>query len=95
MVVALSNTDTAPTPPEIKPKTPVNAIGVDIKAVVDRVIYHLNKARENIGSGEFEKLLCLTVYAEYRNSQLSANFAHDISNWYASIMVTPTDECGK
>ena len=85
---APSNTDTAQTPPETKPKTPANATAADTKAVADRVIYHLNRARANIGSGELKKLPRLTVYAEYRSSQLPSNFAHDISDWFAAAKAT-------
>ena len=52
---APSNTNTAQTPPEIKPETPANATAADTKAVADRVIYYLNKARANIGGGELKK----------------------------------------
>ena len=85
---APSNTDTAQTPPEIKPETPANATESDTKAVADRVIYYLNKARGDIGSGELKKLPRLTVYAEYRSSQLPSNFAHDISDWFAAAKAT-------
>ena len=82
------NTDTAQTPPEIKPETPANATAADTKAVADRVIYHLNRARVNIGSGELKRLPRLTGYAEYRSSQLPSNFAHDISDWFAAAKAT-------
>ena len=82
------NTNTAQTPPETKPETPANATSADTKAVADRVIYHLNRARANIGSGELKKLPRLTVYAEYRSSQLPSNFAHDISDWFAAAKAT-------
>ena len=82
------NTNTAQTPPEIKPETPANATEADTKAVADRVIYYLNKARGDIGSGELKKLPRLTVYAEYRSSQLPSNFAHDISDWFAAAKAT-------
>ena len=85
---APSNTDTVQTPPEIKPETPANATSADTKAVADRVIYHLNRARANIGSGELKKLPRLTGYAEYRSSQLPSNFAHDISDWFAAAKAT-------
>ena len=85
---APSNTDTAQTPPEIKSETPANATAVDTKAVADRVIYYLNRARANIGSGELKRLPRLTVYAEYRSSQLPSNFAHDISDWFAAAKAT-------
>ena len=85
---APSNTDTVQTPPETKPETPANATAADTKAVADRVIYHLNRARANIGSGELKKLPRLTVYAEYRSSQLPSNFAHDISDWFAAAKAT-------
>ena len=85
---APSKTDTAQTPPEIKPETPANATAADTKAVADRVIYHLNRARANIGSGELKKLPRLTGYAEYRSSQLPSNFAHDISDWFAAAKAT-------
>ena len=52
--VAPPNTNTVQTPPEIKPETPANATAADTKAVADRVIYHLNRARVNIGSGELK-----------------------------------------
>lgn len=74
--------------PEIKPETPANATAADTKAVADRVIYHLNRARVNIGSGELKKLPRLTGYAEYRSSQLPSNFAHDISDWFAAAKAT-------
>ena len=82
------NTNTAQTPPEIKPETPANATAADTKAVADRVIYHLNRARVNIGSGELKRLPRLTGYAEYRSSQLPSNFAHDISDWFAAAKAT-------
>ncbi len=85
---APSNTDTAQTPPETKPETPANATAADTKAVADRVIYYLNKARANIGSGELKKLPRLTGYAEYRSSQLPSNFAHDIFDWFAAAKAT-------
>ena len=85
---APSTTDTAQTPPEKKPETPANATAADTKAVADRVIYYLNKARANIGSGELKKLPRLTGYAEYRSSQLPSNFAHDISDWFAAAKAT-------
>ena len=83
-----SKTDTVQTPPETKPETPANATAADTKAVADRVIYHLNRARVNIGSGELKKLPRLTGYAEYRSSQLPSNFAHDISDWFAAAKAT-------
>ena len=86
--VAPSNTDTAQTPPETKPETPANATESDTKAVADSVIYYLNRARANIGSGELKRLPRLTVYAEYRSSQLPSNFAHDISDWFAAAKAT-------
>ena len=73
---------------EIKPETPANATAADTKAVADRVIYHLNRARANIGSGELKRLPRLTGYAEYRSSQLPSNFAHDISDWFAAAKAT-------
>ena len=82
------NTNTVQTPPEIKPETPANATAADTKAVADRVIYHLNRARANIGSGELKRLPRLTGYAEYRSSQLPSNFAHDISDWFAAAKAT-------
>ena len=82
------NTNTVQTPPEIKPETPANATEADTKAVADRVIYHLNRARVNIGGGELKKLPRLTGYAEYRSSQLPSNFAHDISDWFAAAKAT-------
>lgn len=85
---APSKTDTAQTPPEIKPETPANATAADTKAVADRVIYYLNRARANIGSGELKRLPRLTGYAEYRSSQLPSNFAHDISDWFAAAKAT-------
>ena len=85
---APSNTDTAQTLPEIKPETPANATEADTKAVADRGIYYLNRARANIGSGELKKLPRLTEYAEYRSSQLPSNFAHDISDWFAAAKAT-------
>ena len=51
---APSKTDTAQTPPETKPETPANATAADTKAFADRVIYYLNRARANIGSGELK-----------------------------------------
>lgn len=85
---APSKTDTAQTPPEIKSETPANATESDTKADADRVIYHLNRARANIGSGELKRLPRLTVYAEYRSSQLPSIFAHDISDWFAAAKAT-------
>ena len=92
---APSNTDSAQTPPEIKPETPANATAADTKAVADRVIYHLNRARANIGSGELKKLPRLTGYAEYRSSQLPSNFAHDISDWFAAAKATGYGNAGR
>ena len=86
--VAPPNTNIAQTPPEIKPETPANATESDTKAVADQVIYHLNRARANIGSGELKRLPRLTGYAEYRSSQLPSNFAHDISDWFAAAKAT-------
>ena len=86
--VAPPNTNTAQTPPETKPETPANATAADTKAVADRVIYYLNRARADIGSGELKKLPRLTGYAEYRSSQLPSNFAHDISDWFAAAKAT-------
>lgn len=83
-----SKTDTAQTPPETKPETPANATAADTKAVADRVIYYLNRARANIGSGELKRLPRLIGYAEYRSSQLPSNFAHDISDWFAAAKAT-------
>ena len=74
--------------PETKPETPKRATAADTKAVADRVIYYLNRARANIGSGELKKLPRLTGYAEYRSSQLPSNFAHDISDWFAAAKAT-------
>ena len=74
--------------PETKPETPANATAADTKAVADRVIYYLNRARVNIGSGELKRLPRLTGYAEYRSSQLPSNFAHDISDWFAAAKAT-------
>ena len=85
---APSNTNTAQTPPEIKSEIPANATAADTKAVADRVIYYLNRARANIGSGELKRLPRLTGYAEYRSSQLPSNFAHDISDWFAAAKAT-------
>ena len=85
---APSKTDTAQTPPETKPETPANATAADTKAVADLVIYYLNRARANIGSGELKRLPRLTGYAEYRSSQLPSNFAHDISDWFAAAKAT-------
>ena len=82
------NTNTAQTPPEIKSEIPANATAADTKAVADRVIYYLNRARANIGSGELKRLPRLTGYAEYRSSQLPSNFAHDISDWFAAAKAT-------
>lgn len=75
-------------PPETRAETPANATEADTKAVADRVIYYLNRARANIGSGELKRLPRLTVYAEYRSSQLPSNFAHDISDWFAAAKAT-------
>ena len=83
-----SKTDTVQTPPETKPETPANATAADTKAVANRVIYYLNRARANIGSGELKRLPRLTGYAEYRSSQLPSNFAHDISDWFAAAKAT-------
>ena len=83
-----SKTDIVQTPPETKPETPANATAADTKAVADRVIYHKNRARANIGSGELKKLPRLTGYAEYRSSQLPSNFAHDIFDWFAAAKAT-------
>ena len=85
---APSNIDTAQTPPGTRAETPANATAADTKAVADRVIYYLNRARANIGSGELKRLPRLTMYAEYRSSQLPSNFAHDISDWFAAAKAT-------
>mgnify|MGYP004559185445 FL=1 len=85
---APSKTDTVQTPPEIKPEMPANATAADTKAVADRVIYYLNKAQADIGSGELKRLSRLTGYAEYRSSQLPSNFAHDISDWFTAAKAT-------
>ena len=89
------NTNTAQTPPETRDETPANATAADTKAVADRVIYHLNRARANIGSGELKKLPRLTGYAEYRSSQLPSNFAHDISDWFAAAKATGYGNAGR
>ena len=85
---APSDTDTAQPPPGTRAETSANATAADTKAVADRVIYYLNKARADIGSGELKRLPRLTVYAEYRSSQLPSNFAHDISDWFAAAKAT-------
>lgn len=46
-----------------------------------KVIFYLNKARAEIGSGELSKLSGLTGYAEFRSGQLISNFAHDPGDW--------------
>ena len=75
--------------PETKPETPANATAADTKAVADRVIYYLNRARASIGSGELKKLPRLTGYAEYRSSQLPSNFAHaQHPDWFAAAKAT-------
>lgn len=62
--------------------TPVkNATAADTRAVADKVIFYLNKARAEIGSGELSKLSGLTKYAEFRSGQLISNFAHDPGDW--------------
>ena len=81
--------------PETKPETPANATAADTKAVADRVIYYLNRARVNIGSGELKKLPRLAGYAEYRSSQLPSNFAHDISDWFAAAKATGYGNAGR
>ena len=74
--------------PETKPETPKRATAADTKAVADRVIYHLNKARTEIGSDELGKLTKLGNYAEYRAVQLISNFAHDPDDWQKAAKAT-------
>lgn len=58
-----------------------NATAADTREVADQVIFYLNKARTEKGSGELSKLSGLTRYAEYRSGQLISNFAHDPGDW--------------
>ena len=65
-----------------------NATAADTREVADKVIFHLNKARAEIGSGELSKLSGLTRYAEYRSGQLISNFAHDPGDWNKAAEAT-------
>lgn len=65
-----------------------NATAADTREVADKVIFYLNKARAEIGSGELSKLSGLTRYAEYRSSQLISIFAHDPSDWNKAAEAT-------
>lgn len=65
-----------------------NATAADTEEVADKVIFYLNKARAEIGSGELSKLSGLTRYAEYRSGQLISNFAHDPSDWNKAAEAT-------
>lgn len=65
-----------------------NATAADTKEVADKVIFYLNKARAEIGSGELSKLSGLTRYAEYRSGQLISNFAHDPGDWNKAAEAT-------
>lgn len=58
-----------------------NATAADTREVADKVIFYLNKARAEIGSGELSRLSGLTRYAEFRSGQLISNFAHDPGDW--------------
>lgn len=60
----------------------------DTRDVADNVIFYLNKARAEIGSGELTKLSGLTSYAEYRSGQLISNFAHDPNDWNKAAEAT-------
>ena len=64
------------------------ATAADTKEVADKVIFYLNKARAEIGSGELSKLSGLTRYAEYRSGQLISNFAHDPGDWNKAAEAT-------
>ena len=65
-----------------------NATAADTREVADKVIFHLNKARAGIGSGELSKLSGLTRYAEYRSGQLISNFSHDPGDWNKAAEAT-------
>ena len=65
-----------------------NATAADTREVADKVIFYLNKARAEIGSGELSKLSGLTRYAEYRSGQLISNFAHDPGDWNKAAEAT-------
>lgn len=65
-----------------------NATAADTREVADKVIFYLNKARAEIGSGELSKLSGLTRYAEYRSDQLISNFAHDPGDWNKAAEAT-------
>lgn len=65
-----------------------NASAADTREVADKVIFYLNKARAEIGSGELSKLSGLTRYAEYRSGQLISNFAHDPGDWNKAAEAT-------
>lgn len=65
-----------------------NAPAADTREVADKVIFYLNKARAEIGSGELSKLSGLTGYAEYRSGQLISNFAHDPDDWNKAAEAT-------
>ncbi len=65
-----------------------NATAADTREVADMVIFYLNKARAEIGSGELSKLSGLTRYAEFRSGQLISNFAHDPGDWNKAAEAT-------
>lgn len=65
-----------------------NATAADTREVADKVIFYLNKARAEIGSGELSKLSGLTRYAEFRSGQLISNFAHDPGDWNKAAEAT-------
>ena len=64
------------------------ATAADTREVADKVIFYLNKARAEIGSGELSKLSGLTRYAEFRSGQLISNFAHDPGDWNKAAEAT-------
>lgn len=65
-----------------------NATAADTREVADKVVFYLNKARTEKGSGELSKLSGLTRYAEYRSGQLISNFAHDPGDWNKAAEAT-------
>ena len=65
-----------------------NATAADTREVADKVIFYLNKARAEIGSGELSRLSGLTRYAEFRSGQLISNFAHDPGDWNKAAEAT-------
>lgn len=73
-----NTTTTKPQETEIETTKPVqHATKADEKAVADRLIYYINKYRQEEGNVTATKLSGLTEYAEYRSRQLVSNPTHD------------------